>query len=299
MQEYILVSCWVVCYNSAATVVETLESIKSQTYQNIELIVSDDCSKDDTINICRDWLDNNKERFIRTELLTVDKNTGVAGNCNRAIQACHGIWLKGCAADDALLPNCVEDYVNFVIIKSEARWVASEIRRYKETFEEKNCLSRHYVSTRDLYDLAVEDQIIRISKENTIPAMSLFCQLSLINEIGGYDTTYSFEDYPFNITVLEKGYKCYFMDKETVAYRFHDSASQSANQLFHTGLLSECRRFQRERCFVHLSKKQTKGILLQWKVQDILIKLHLNKRIPFISHMYYLTLKIISTIYNL
>ena len=46
-----LVSIIVITYNSAKFVLETLESAKAQTYQNIELIISDDCSSDNTIEI--------------------------------------------------------------------------------------------------------------------------------------------------------------------------------------------------------------------------------------------------------
>lgn len=68
-----LVSVSVITYNSAKTVIETLDSIKAQTYQNIELIVSDDCSTDNTVEICRDWLTKNEKRFVRMELITVEK----------------------------------------------------------------------------------------------------------------------------------------------------------------------------------------------------------------------------------
>lgn len=44
-----LVSVIVITYNSAQYVVETLDSVYSQTYENIELIVTDDCSQDNTI----------------------------------------------------------------------------------------------------------------------------------------------------------------------------------------------------------------------------------------------------------
>ena len=47
-----LVSINVITYNSSKFVLETLESAKAQTYQNIELIVSDDCSTDNTVEIC-------------------------------------------------------------------------------------------------------------------------------------------------------------------------------------------------------------------------------------------------------
>jgi len=75
-----LVSIIVITYNSSEYVIETLESAKAQTYQNIELIVSDDCSTDETLEICRDWMKKNQDRFVRSELITTEKNTGISGN---------------------------------------------------------------------------------------------------------------------------------------------------------------------------------------------------------------------------
>ena len=110
-----LVSVPVVIYNSAKTILETLESIKAQTYPNIELIISDDCSTDNTVALCRDWIDKNKERFIRVEIIVPDHNTGVAGNCNRAYAACEGEWIKSIAGDDLLMPNCILDCTTYVL----------------------------------------------------------------------------------------------------------------------------------------------------------------------------------------
>ena len=101
-----LVSIIVITYNSSKYVLETLESAKAQTYQNIELIVSDDCSTDNTVEICHNWIEQNKERFVRTELITVEKNTGIAPNCNRGVKAAKGEWVKLIAGDDVLHQNC-------------------------------------------------------------------------------------------------------------------------------------------------------------------------------------------------
>jgi alpha-1,3-rhamnosyltransferase len=72
-----LVSIVVITYNSSSYVIETLESIKAQTYQNIELIVSDDCSKDKTVDVCKKWIEKNKQRFVRTELITIEKRNRI------------------------------------------------------------------------------------------------------------------------------------------------------------------------------------------------------------------------------
>jgi len=72
----------VITYNSSKYIHETLECAKSQTCTNIELIVSDDCSKDTVVDPARNWIDENKERLGRIELITIEKNTGVPAKCN-------------------------------------------------------------------------------------------------------------------------------------------------------------------------------------------------------------------------
>src|SRR5690606_22852216 len=94
-----LVSIIVITYNSSKYVLETLESARAQTYQNIELIISDDGSKDATVQICRDWLKENSDRFVHSQLLTVEHNTGIPANCNRGVKASKGEWIKLIAGD--------------------------------------------------------------------------------------------------------------------------------------------------------------------------------------------------------
>ena len=103
-----LVSVYVVTYNSAEYVIETLNSVYNQTYNNIELIITDDASTDNTIELCKRWLNNHQDRFSDVQLVTSTINTGISANCNRAVKVAKGYWLKGIAGDDILLPNCVK-----------------------------------------------------------------------------------------------------------------------------------------------------------------------------------------------
>ena len=70
----------VITYNSAKYVAETLESIKNQSYPNLILQISDDCSTDNTIDICKSWINKNKDRFVKTKIIVSEYNTGVNGN---------------------------------------------------------------------------------------------------------------------------------------------------------------------------------------------------------------------------
>ncbi|MDD4244413.1 MAG: glycosyltransferase [Bacilli bacterium] len=118
-EQYPLVSVIVITYNSAKYVLETLESVRVQTYQNIELIVSDDCSFDNTVEICHEWIKANKGRFVRTELLTIEKNTGIASNCNRGVRACRGEIIKLIAGDDVLVESSVKNAMCFFHLHSD------------------------------------------------------------------------------------------------------------------------------------------------------------------------------------
>ena len=122
----ILVSVFVITYNSSRFVLEALESIKNQTYKHIELIISDDCSTDSTVDLCKNWIEKNKERFVNSTIITVSANTGVSANCNRAVTAAKGNWLKGIAGDDVLLPNCIQDNVNYILQNPAVFFVQSK-----------------------------------------------------------------------------------------------------------------------------------------------------------------------------
>lgn len=298
INKHPLVSCTVLSYNSAQTIVETLESIKEQTYQNIELIVSDDCSKDKSVEICREWISNNGERFVRTELLTVDKNTGVSANANRALAACKGEWQKSIAADDILLPNCVEDFVQYVLENPEARWVSSYQKKYKNNFRPENCIDSGSVSNRSFFDLTAEEQLRKIAPWNLIQAAPTFYETSLKREVGGYDERYSFEDYPFFLTLLEHGYKCYFLDKETVGYRVHESAFHSSGKLFKYSFVLESKRFHKERCFKYLTWWQKIGQYSIWGLQYSLERLNLNRDTWFLRLFYMKTHSLLRKLFN-
>ena len=68
MSTQIPVTVNVLTYNSSKYVLETLESIKTQTYQPLILHICDDCSTDDTVKICKKWIGENSDRFIKTKI---------------------------------------------------------------------------------------------------------------------------------------------------------------------------------------------------------------------------------------
>ena len=103
-----LVSVVVLAYRSADTIIETLESIKKQTYPKIELIVTDDGSPDNTVEVVEHWMKDNKGCLSDMKLVTTEKNTGLPSNINRGLQAATGMYYKGIAGDDYLTEDAIE-----------------------------------------------------------------------------------------------------------------------------------------------------------------------------------------------
>lgn len=296
MDTNVLVSCSVITYNSASTVLETLDSIKEQTYPTIELIVSDDCSNDNTVKICQEWISKNKERFVRVQMITIDYNTGLSANANRALEACQGVWHKTIAGDDMLLPSCVEDFMNFVDKHPEMKWISSRARKYYETFEEKNCFARNFAPDPSFFKLDAEGQLKALIQCNILIAPTMFYMLSFEKSIG-YDTKYFFEDLPFYLTAYEKGEKCYFLDKETVCYRVHQSISSSTTKLFNYDSLQGYRKFRKERMLKYMNARQIRGQRLIWSLQDFFENHQLNKNNKVTSFFYNHLILIINKIY--
>lgn len=237
-----LVSVFIVTYNSEDYIVETLDSVKAQTYQNIELVVSDDKSQDSTVMIVREWLKHNATRFVRTQLVETLINTGTSGNYNRAVEACNGEWLKMLDGDDVLLPECIQDYINF-IEQTAAEVVFSN---YNELYCGKLNKIVHSKSRNKMVafgDLDALEQFKFLLFGNILVSSTCFVKSSILKN-NKYDENYTLlEDYPMWLKLLEQGIKFFYMDKCTVLYRKANSVSSNNVVLFPVYYTNQCRRF--------------------------------------------------------
>lgn len=117
-----LVSVCIPAYNNAGYIKETIDSILNQTYSNIELIISDDKSTDNTIEVIESIGDS------RIKLYKNEKNLGMSGNWNRCLELCQGEFMKLICADDMLAKDAIEKEVNALLENPEAVMVESDTR---------------------------------------------------------------------------------------------------------------------------------------------------------------------------
>lgn len=278
-----LVSIIVITYNSAKFVLETLESARAQTYENIELIVSDDCSTDNTVEICRQWIEENKERFVRSELITSPENTGIPANCNRGVKAAQGEWVKFIAGDDILMDNCITDFIAYIhLCVDNIRILVGASIVFEGNLSLKS-LTR--ISYNDLLlnsNLTAETQFQKLLRDRNISAPGAIIQRKLLIELNGFDEDYFFiEDLPLWLKATKKGNKIYGMAKPVVYYRIHNSSvfgfTNMVNKKIVHDIYWKFLKFRKEKIYPELDI-WGKLVFIQTNIRNKLLILSGNNR---------------------
>lgn len=99
-----LVSIIMPTYNSARFVLDSIESVRMQTYENWELIITDDCSNDNSIGIIEDVISIDK----RIQLFSLKKNVGAAAARNNSLRQARGQYIAFLDSDDLWKPHKLE-----------------------------------------------------------------------------------------------------------------------------------------------------------------------------------------------
>ncbi len=218
-----LVSVILVTYNSAQYVTDTLNSIKAQTWKNIELIITDDASRDNTVQVCADWLVKNNDCFPSTKLFTVAQNTGIPSNCNRGLQSAKGEWIKIIGGDDILMENAIVDNLMYAKQFPDASFIISDVQEIDESgvLNSKNITNDALIFFSNLP--SVKRQLKDYSRWPAfLNTPTFFYQRSVLEKINYFDEEFKiYEDIITLIRVLENNIKLHYMRIPTVAYRIH------------------------------------------------------------------------------
>ncbi len=104
-----LVSIIMPTYNCGGYIGETIDSVISQTYDNWELIIVDDCSKDDTEKVVKKFKNDNRIRYIKLE-----RNSGAAVARTEAMKKAKGDYMAFLDSDDLWYPEKLEKQLKFM-----------------------------------------------------------------------------------------------------------------------------------------------------------------------------------------
>lgn len=208
-----LVSIIAVCYNHEKFVVETLDSILDQTYANIQLIIMDDCSSDNSVQVIKDWI---KIKNVECVFIPHQKNWGLCKTLNEALTYVDGEYYQVISCDDILMLDKItkqmlvfEKQPDIAVVSSNVIKIDPDGNILDESKHNSNYASGIRKSS-NLFKTLLEKNIIEaptaLIKKDCIPNGKV------------YNENLIFEDWDLWLKLALK-YDFYIMEEALVKYR--------------------------------------------------------------------------------
>lgn len=208
-----LISVVVPMYNRETTIERCLLSIINQTYKNIEVIVVDDGSQDNSVKV----VEAVAEKDTRIKLFTMEKNSGVAAARNYGIQQVKGGYLAFLDSDDAWRPEKLEKQLKILQGKGADAVFSSFLTNIGDKQMKWPIATNGYISMNTLLNGNVISPTTVLGKSDIWKNIPFDCRLEM------------YEDWIQMLDVLEQGYRIYFFDEiVTDVYRQSNSISCDA-----------------------------------------------------------------------
>ena len=203
-----LVSIITPTYNSAYFIAQTIESVQKQTYQNWEMIIVDDGSTDETVQIIQSFIEND----ARIQLHQLDVNSGAGVARNFGIMEARGKYISFLDADDLWKSEKLEKQIDFM-----------QAHKLSFTFSFYECINREGESLNR-----------RVEAPRLLTDRQLFFCNFIGNLTGIYDTEYfgkieisavrKRQDWMMWLIILKRIKKAYPVPESLAYYRVHDKS---------------------------------------------------------------------------
>ena len=238
MENQPLVSVCIPTYNGERFIDEALQSVFSQTYKNIELIISDDKSADNTINIIISAMKNCPFHY----LISNHMPCGIGANWNNCIRNANGKYIKFLFQDDTLKNDCVEKMVRLAECDDQIGLVFSKrsfICNSNDAFFEK--WIRQYSNVHNYwYNLKTINSgkallkscsnLLSNPKNKVGEPTSVLLRKSIFGKTDCFnEQLVQVLDYEFWYRVF-KSFKVGFIDESLVNFRLHENQATQKNR---------------------------------------------------------------------
>lgn len=192
-----LVSIIIPTYNSEKFLDRTISGVLNQSYQNWELIIVDDCSKDGTVDIINNW----KEKDSRIKLIVLKSNSGgPAHPKNIGLQEARGKYIAFLDHDDEWLPEKLEKQVAFLENGYNAKFGLVTCNAFI-------CINKkRYNYVTPIYE--ADDQLINLLRDNfVLSCSSILVNKEIFYQVGDFDEYLKcFDDWDLYIMMVKKNY---------------------------------------------------------------------------------------------
>lgn len=274
-----LVSVIIPCFNSGRHLSSAIESAFSQTYTQMEIIVVDDGSTDDTAEIAKSYGD--RVRYV------YQSNRGVSAARNVGVSMASGEFVQFLDADDVLLPEKITRQVDYLLSHPEADVVYCDAMYFDED-DEKNPRPEGWRTHRARADFVEASAVFA-----PIAVHSVLTRRSVLSRLSGFPENLGHrgEDWYFWMKAALEGIRFHFIPGVGALYRRHSGQVTASNraiadwecrvmyefaELFRTYGVTDERRlhalalgFTRQACSWRMSGEREKARELLAKAEEI------------------------------
>lgn len=206
-------------YNHEKFIKQTIDSVLNQSYDNIELIVCDDCSTDGTPDFLEKYSKEKNFIYVRNEM-----NIGATKTVNKLISMATGDYIGFLASDDWIDTKKTEHQLQY-IRRNKVDGVFGPVMKYFEkTGDFKKCSLDHLIPFFDTPDGYLK-HLYRTDEDGALMQSGLF-NTEGVRKVG-YLENYKSEDWLFEIRFLQSGYKVGFLNEYLTYYRIHNENTHS------------------------------------------------------------------------
>lgn len=200
-----LVSIITPTYNSEKYISETIESIQAQTYTNWELLITDDCSMDQTISILKTFQENDS----RIRLFKLEKNQGPGVARNNSIKKAKGNYIAFLDSDDKWSENKLEKQINFM-----------QKYNYSFTFTNYYKIDEKGHEQKSNKSLPLKVNYLNCLKGNRIGCLTVILDRTRLDNIF-FDNLPRRQDYLLWLKILKKIDYAHCLNEKLAYYRIH------------------------------------------------------------------------------
>ncbi len=212
-----LVSVICLCYNHERFLAEALDSVLAQTYPNLEIIIVDDCSTDNSVRIITAYV----QQFPQLKFISTGQNTGNCATFNKGWQASQGEFILDFATDDVLLPNALALQVAAFRKHGNTYGVVYADAAYM------NDTGKHLYLHSQKYAPAPDGNVFaEVIRRYFICAPTMMMRRQVLETLGGYDENLYYEDFDFWIR-SSRVFAYLYVPEPTIKRRLH---AQSMSQ---------------------------------------------------------------------
>ncbi len=262
-----LVSVIIASYNHAPYIQASIESVLQQSYPNIELLVVDDGSRDDSV--------------ARIEALQkvhgfdfrVQANKGLSRTLNETIERARGRLIAPFGSDDIMLPQRIATQVAYMADKPEVGICAGAIQTIDAD-------GRPGAKPRALPLRRLDFEDVFMDRKPGAPAPTLLFRREALERVGGFEPEVRLEDLMIELKITHAGYFIDILGEPLALYRVHDSNTYKNYRFMVDNVLKTYARFSDHPAYPEVCARFRNSMLLKCARSDRALAWALLREIP-------------------